>query len=241
MLVEPGETVLILPATTRYEVPGGVTETTTERRIIFSPEIPGPRVGEARPEWEVFLDLARRVRPDLAEQLMFETTAEMRQEIAQVVPQYAGIQHLKEAGDQFQYGGSHLCFGWQFPTADGKAHFCSLSPTIETLSEGYFFVATRRGKQFNSMVQESKDAITGAMRDAILINPMDAQQLGLNQGDSVKLTNAYGEYQGRIYLAPMTPKNLQVHWPEGNILLNKDKQSAEGVPDYNAIVKLEKI
>lgn len=241
MLIEPGETVLILPATTRYEIPGGVTETTTERRVIFSPEIPGPRIGEARPEWEVFMELARRVRPDLTEQLTFETTAEMRQEIAQVVPQYAGIQHLKEAGDQFQYGGSHLCFGWQFPTVDGKAHFCSLSPTLETLPEGHFFVATRRGKQFNSMVQESKDAITGAMREAILINPMDAEQLGLNQGDTVKLTSESGEYQGRIYLAPMTPKNLQVHWPEGNILLDKDKRSAEGVPDYNAIVKLEKM
>ena len=27
MLVEPADTVLLLPATTRYEMPGGVTET----------------------------------------------------------------------------------------------------------------------------------------------------------------------------------------------------------------------
>ncbi|NES85275.1 MAG: molybdopterin-dependent oxidoreductase, partial [Moorea sp. SIO2B7] len=33
MLVEPGETVVLLPATTRYEIPGGVTETSTERRV----------------------------------------------------------------------------------------------------------------------------------------------------------------------------------------------------------------
>ena len=43
-------------------MPGGVAQTSTERRIMFSPEIPGRRIGEARPEWEVFLDLARRVR-----------------------------------------------------------------------------------------------------------------------------------------------------------------------------------
>ena len=65
MLVEPADTVLLLPATTRYEIPGGVTETSTERRVILSPEIPGPRIEEARPEWEVLLDLARRVRPEL--------------------------------------------------------------------------------------------------------------------------------------------------------------------------------
>ena len=48
--LDDGE-VIILPAATRYEQEGGGTETTTERRIIFSPEIPGHRVGEARSEW----------------------------------------------------------------------------------------------------------------------------------------------------------------------------------------------
>jgi len=241
MLLEPTETVIILPATTRYEVPGGVTETSTERRVIFSPEIPGPRVGEARPEWEVLMELARRVHPELSDKLHFETTAEMRQEIAQVIPQYAGIQHLKEQGDQFQYGGSHLCFGWKFPTPNGKAHFSVLSPSFDELPAGYFFVATRRGKQFNSMVQERKDAITGALREAVLINPIDAEKLNLKDGDKVLLKNDWGEYQGRVYIAPMKPRNIQVHWPEGNILLDKNKRSSEGVPDYNALVCLEKI
>ena len=84
--------MVLLPAATRYEVPGGVTQTTTERRIIFSPEIPGPRVRDARPEWEVFLALARRVRPELAERLTFSGTAAIRAEIARVVPFYAGIE-----------------------------------------------------------------------------------------------------------------------------------------------------
>ncbi len=242
MLLEPGETVVLLPATTRYEIPGGVTETSTERRVIFSPEIPGKRIGEARPEWEVFMELARRVRPDLADKLKFENTAAMRREIALVIPQYAGIQHLKEAGDQFQYGGSHLCFGWNFPTPDGKAKFSVLSPAQIELPEGHFLVATRRGKQFNSMVQEHKDAITGAVREAVLISPVDAKKLGLKNGDGVLLKNDLGEYQGRIYTAPINPGNLQVHWPEGNVLLDKSKRSPEsGVPDYNAVVRLERV
>src|SRR4028118_305901 len=86
LLVEPADTVVLLPATTRYEVPGGVTETSTERRVIFSPEIPGPRIGEARPEWEVFIELAKRVRPDLADKISFDGTAAIRREIAQVIP-----------------------------------------------------------------------------------------------------------------------------------------------------------
>ncbi|WP_226593013.1 molybdopterin-dependent oxidoreductase, partial [Microseira wollei] len=71
MLLEPADTVVLLPATTRYEIPGGVTETSTERRVIFSPEIPGHRIGEARPELEVFMELARRVKPELADKLHF--------------------------------------------------------------------------------------------------------------------------------------------------------------------------
>ncbi|MBG1266187.1 FdhF/YdeP family oxidoreductase [Nostoc sp. WHI] len=241
MLVEPADTVVLLPATTRYEIPGGVTETNTERRVIFSPEIPGPRIGEARPEWEVFLELARRVKPDLADKLAFADTAAIRQEIAQVVPQYAGIQHLQQAGDQFQYGGLHLCFGWNFPTEDGKAHFGVLLPPQRELPEGYFLLATRRGKQFNSMVQERRDAITGAVRDAVLINAADAAQLGLKNSDRVILKNELGELLCQVYIAPIQSGNLQVHWPEGNVLLDKSKRSLEGVPDYNAIVRLEKI
>lgn len=241
MLVDPLDTVILLPATTRYEVPGGVTETSTERRVIFSPEIPGNRIGEARPEWEVFLELAKLVQPHLADKLSFVNTTAIRQEIAQVIPLYAGIQHLKVAGDQFQYGGSHLCFGWNFPTPDGKAHFAILSPQMKELPEGCFFIATRRGKQFNSMVQERKDAITGAEREAILMNIDDAKKLGLQDGDPVVLKNDLGELQGRIYLAPIQSSNLQVHWPEGNILLNRGNRSLEGVPDYNAIARLEKL
>ncbi|MGJ3253668.1 MAG: FdhF/YdeP family oxidoreductase [Elainellaceae cyanobacterium] len=241
MLLDPGETVLLLPATTRYEMPGGVTETNTERRVIFSPEIPGPRIGEARPEWEVLMELARHVRPDISETLSFATTHEMRQEIAQVVPQYAGIQHLIEKGDQFQYGGSHLCFGWNFPTADGKAHFTPLSPPVKDLPDGYFLVTTRRGKQFNSMVQEKKDAITGAFREAVFMNSSDADRLLLKEGEAVVLKNDWGEFSGRVYIAPVKPGNLQIHWPEGNVLLDKGKRSPEvGVPDYNAVVQVEK-
>lgn len=242
MLLEPADTVVLLPATTRYEIPGGVTETTTERRVIFSPEIPGHQIGEARPEWQVFTDLAKRVKPELADKVEFDDTSAIRQEIALVNPQYAGIQHLKEAGDQFQYGGSHLCFGWNFPTPDGKAHFAPLSLPKRELPEGCFLVTTRRGKQFNSMVQEKKDAITGAFREAILMSREDAEKLGLKNGDRVILKNDIGELPGKVFIASVKPGNLQVHWPEGNVLLDKKKRSpASGIPDYNALVRLEKL
>lgn len=240
MLVDPAEMVLILPAATRYETPGGVTETSTERRVILSPEIPGRRVGEARPEWEVLLDLARRVRPERAERLHFADTAAVRREIAEAVPFYDGIQRLHEGGDSFQYGGPHLCVGGDFNTADGKARFWPVAPARPSLPEGHYLVTTRRGKQFNSMVHEQKDSITGARREAIFMSPVDAAELGVGEGRHIRLQNATGSMEGLVRLAPVKPRNLQVHWPEGNVLLDRATRSPEcGEPDYNATVLVE--
>ena len=63
MLLDSGEETMLLPAQTRYEQEGGGTETTTERRIAFSPEIPRT-VGEARAEWRILRDLAACTYPE---------------------------------------------------------------------------------------------------------------------------------------------------------------------------------
>jgi molybdopterin-dependent oxidoreductase alpha subunit len=242
MLTDPGEEVLLLPAATRYETPGGVTETSTERRVIFSPEIPGRRIGEARPEWHVFLDLARRVRPDRASLLDAWGTPAIREEISRVVPAYRGIEGLSAAGDQFQYGGPHLCAGWDFPTADGKAHFAQVPLPELRSADGKLRLATRRGKQFNSMVQERTDALNGAGRDAVLISREDADRLGLAQGERVALVSDAGRMEGTVLVSPVAPGNVQVHWPEGNVLLAGHRRSAEsGIPDFNALVQVEKL
>src|SRR5215831_488673 len=237
-----GDTVVLLPAATRYEVRGGVTETSTERRVIFSPEIPGPRVGEARSEWEVLLEIAKRVRPHLAAQLDFEGTPAIRAEIARAVPSYDGIQRLEREGDQFQYGGAHLCEAGRFSTADGKAHFSFVPLRIGAGTSNAFLMSTRRGKQFNSMVQEATDALTGAERSSVLISRQDAERLSLKEGDRVRLRSDRGEMEGRIWIAPIKPGNVQTHWPESAALLDRTRRSPQaGIPDYNAVVRLEKL
>jgi molybdopterin-dependent oxidoreductase alpha subunit len=239
MLVEPSDAVLLLPATTRYEIPGGVTETTTERRIVFSPEIPGPRVPGARPEWEVLSEVAARARPVGARSIRFAHPAAIRQEIARAVPLYAGIELLEQAGDQVQWGGPTLFADGRFATADGKAHFAPARPPERPATVGgtTFLLSTRRGKQFNSMVHAARDPLTGAGRDAVLMSEADARALGLAAGEAVRLASAHGSFEGRVHLAPIKPGNLEVHWPEGMALL-----SPEGIdpfskePDYNARV-----
>jgi molybdopterin-dependent oxidoreductase alpha subunit len=239
MLVEPADTVLLLPAATRYEGPGAVTETSTERRIILSPEIPGPRIAEARPEWDAFGELAARVRPELSERVRFADTTEIRSEIDRVVPLYRGIADLRAEGDSLQYGGPLLCEGWRFPTDDGRAHFTVPRIPEPVADDGLFNLSTRRGKQFNSMVQESTDQIVGAAREAVLISAVDAVRLGIAGGDRVVVRSHSGEMRGVALIAPIAAGNVEVHWPEGNVLIAAGRLSPQAqIPDYNARVEI---
>jgi molybdopterin-dependent oxidoreductase alpha subunit len=236
MLV-PGDDVILLPVATRYEQEGGGTETTTERRIIYSPEITR-RVGEARTEWRVFADVANRARPDLRHAFSWPDNPALRAEIAEVVPAYRGIERLAATGDSVQWGGRHLCTepAW-------RGRFTPLEPAVPDLADGQFVVTTRRGKQFNSIVQGALDPLTGAARDAVFIDAGDATALGLDDGDPVRLRSEVGVLDGYLRVVRLPPRSLQVHWPEGNALIPagpRHREPGSKVPAYEAVVTIER-
>ena len=233
MFVDPADTVLVLPATTRYEMVGGGTETTTERRVIFNPEIPGPRVPAARDEWRVLVDVAQRVRPDHAGHIAFVSTEEIREEIARVIPFYAGIERLRQKGDHFQWGGERLGEDGRFPTPDGKAHFTPLVAPENGHAEGSFRLTTRRGRQFNSMTFGARDPLAGCERDAVILSAEDVTRLGLVEGAPVIVRSASGEVRGRIRLGQIPPGTVVMYWPEANVLIRRGVVDPEcGIPAY---------
>lgn len=247
MFVEPADTALLLPAATRYEQRGGGTETSTERRILFSPEIPGRRIGEAKAEWEIPMLIAERAKPEMAELIHFDDGQVIRNEIARTVPSYDGIQHLRKTGDQVQWGGERLCetrdadgnITANFTTPDGRARFSIIEIELQA-NDGRLRLSTRRGKQFNSMIQRKRDPLNGAQREDVLMNETDAARLGIAEGDKIILLNEIGELRGRCRFAPIAPGNVQVHWPEGNVLVKRSVCDPEcGIPDYNALVGVD--
>jgi molybdopterin-dependent oxidoreductase alpha subunit len=238
MLVD-GETVVLLPAATRYEQRDGGTETTTERRIAFGPQVAERPVGEARSEWEIFVELARQVDEDRAHLVEFPSGSAIREEIAEVVPIYAGVETLERIGDAVQWGGPMLCEGGEFPTEDGRARFSVVVPVDRSVPEGRFRLSTRRGKQFNTMVYRDVDPLTGASRDAVFVSAADAARLGVRDGSAVVVRSDHGQLRGRVKVEELLPGNVQVFWPEGNPLLPpRLRDVASGVPDYNAIVDI---
>jgi len=150
MLVESDGDVVLLPAATRYESPGGGTETSTERRIIFSPEIRGRRIGSARPEWQAFGDAAARAWPERADKIRFADAAAIRQEIARAIPLYRGIERLQAKGDQIQWGGRTLYSDGRFATPDGKARFTPIDARAQPFGaahpDGAAPISTRDGE-----------------------------------------------------------------------------------------------
>ena len=72
----------------------------------------------------------------------------------------------------------------------------------------------------------------------MLISAADAKRLGLGDGARVLLRSDHGELEGRLLVVDIAPGNLQVHWPEGNALIGRERSPESGIPDYNARVEV---
>lgn len=238
-LLEAEGAVLVLPAQTRYEQRSGGTSTSTERRIRFTPEIAGPRLAEAKPEWEIPCLIGRALEPTRADLFGYSDTAAIRAEMNELMPLYRGIDKLEKEGDWVQWGGPRL--GAEFPTPDGRAHFSAVKVPRVDVPLGQFLLTTRRGKQFNSMTYGSRDPLSaGQAREAILLDPRDLAELGLRAGDRIQVTSPSGTLEATAGSGPCRRGHAQGFWPECNALLGRKYDPASGEPDYNTAVRIER-
>jgi anaerobic selenocysteine-containing dehydrogenase len=75
------------------------------------------------------------------------------------------------------------------------------------------------------------------------VSHQDAKRLGLEDGDGIVLRSPAGSLHGRVKRVRMPAGSIQVHWPEGNVLIESGPEHREptsNVPDYTAIVSLER-
>jgi anaerobic selenocysteine-containing dehydrogenase len=174
--------------------------------------------------------------------LNFETATDIRNEIQNVIPLYDGIGDLRKETDSFQYGGARILNdGICHNLPDKKARFSVVVPQNDLLKEGEFYLTTRRGKQFNSIVYGDRDPLIGSKsRDEIYLSREDAGTMKIADGDKILLRSDAGEYAGICKIAPVHPRTIQVFWPEGNVLLARRIDPGSHEPDYNVVVRVEK-
>src|SRR5262249_26455435 len=70
------------------------------------------------------------------------------------------------------------------------------------------------------------------------VSDVDADRLGLAEGAPVLVRSTHGELRALVHRAPIRPGNVQMFYPEGNVLLPGGRRDRSGVPDYNTTVEL---
>jgi molybdopterin-dependent oxidoreductase alpha subunit len=240
-LLDAKEAVLLLPAETRYEQRSGGTSTSTERRIRFSPEIQGPRIEEAKPEWEIPALIGRRLDPSRPDLFGFADTAAVRAEMSALMPLYTGIETLEKEGDWVQWGGPRLGADGFPNMPDRRALFSLVDIPKIDVPEGRFLLTLRRGKQFNSMTYGDRDPLTrGTERKAFLLDERDMVELGLSEGDRIVVDNEQGRMEATARSGPCRRRHVQGFWPEGNALVARKYDPVSGEPDYATTVRIRR-
>lgn len=92
------------------------------------------------------------------------------------------------------------------------------------------------------MIFNEIDPLTGATRDAVYIDQRDADALRVAEGDRVVLRSDVGSMNARVKIVALPSRSVQVHWPEGNVLIDAGiNEDASRIPDYNAVVTITKL
>ena len=243
MLVEPGETVVLLPAATRYEQDGRrhVDHDGAARRV--QPRDRRAR-GSARRGSE-YRDLPRRrpARRIPSARLLLgcdDRAGDPRGDRARRAGVRRASKTLRDTGDAIQVGGARLCEGGVFPTADGRARFSVVVPADAEVPPGHFLLSTRRGKQFNSMVWSDVDPAHRRRRATRCCSPRPTPARSASPtGDALLVRSPHGEMRARAHVAPIRAGNVQAFFPEANVLLAPNRRDPiSGVPDYNAVVEV---
>ncbi len=243
---------VILPAASFAEKDG--TFTNTERRVqLLRKALPPP--GNARQDWQVIADIATR----LGYSMQYESSAAIMKEIAELTPIYGGMLHsrLGRTGglqwpcwDDTHAGTPRLHVG-RFTRGKGKFHAVPYRPPAEEPSEEYPMVLTtgRVLEHFHtgSMSRRSRVLETLEPESHVDISPDDAAQMGVEEGDLLRVRSRRGEILTKARKDRRVPSGLAFmafHWREApaNVLTNPAVDSTAKIPEYKvASVKVTRV
>jgi formate dehydrogenase alpha subunit len=213
----PSETAafadVLLPGASFAEKSG--TFTNTERRVqLIRPAVDPP--GEARPDWAITAELARRVLaregrtptgPHAA--WPYRDAAQVLDEVAAVTPSYAGVGHARlERGDQLQWPvpdaghpGTPVLHVGRFPRGRGRFHAVDHLPVAELPDADYPLVLTTGRVLYHwhgGAISRRARGLLEAYPEALVeVSPEDAAKVGLNGRGAVRVRSRRGEMVAR--------------------------------------------
>jgi formate dehydrogenase major subunit len=199
---------VVLPATSYLEKEG--TYTNTDRRVqIGRKAVESP--GQAREDWRIICDIANRIGLPMD----YESPSEVFDEMVSLTKNYAGLTYdnigpvgkLYPNPDPEHSDGTIVLFDEVFGTDDGKAHLVPAEwmPAKELPNEEFPFVLNT-GRLLEhwhtgSMTRRSY-ALDAIQPEAhVWMNPGDAADMGVGDGDFVRITSRRGSIELRAMLS----------------------------------------
>ena len=249
---------VILPAVSFAEKDG--TFTNSDRRVqLIRPAIQPP--GEARPDWEIIQDLARRVQKILGVTssvgFNFEKPAEIWQEMADLTPPFQGITHERIEGEDGvhwpcptpDHPGTPYLFEESFPRGKGKLTPIAYRPSSELPDDEYPLILSTGRVLYHwhggTLTRRSK--LDDIYPEALVeIHPRDAEEYEISSGDWVRVRSRRGAIEARTLVTERSPEGtifIPFHFVEAaaNILTVDARDPQAKIPDYKVCaVAIEK-
>src|SRR5882724_9515451 len=199
---------VFLPAVAFAEKDG--TFTNSERRVQRVRKAIDPP-GQARADWWITAELARRVARRLGEPAPgfdFTHPSEIWEELVGLWPAAAGITYarLEAGGLQWpcptpDHPGTRFLYGEDFPR--GRARFVPVTQGAEAaeLPDADFPLSLSTGRLLyhwhgGTLTRRVEGLLELAPRLEIAVHPVDARQLGVETGDRLRMRSRRGELQG---------------------------------------------
>ena len=191
---------VVLPAASFAEKDG--TFTNTERRVQRIRRAVEP-VGEARADWEIVCGIAAKMG---AGGFDFASPEEVFEEIRKVTPSYAGITYARLGTRGLQWPcpdedhpGTPILHVESFPVGRGKFTPCEFREPAETPDDEYPYVLTTGRLLFHyhtgTMTRRSPSLVREIDRAFVEVNPEDAAELGIRDGDRVRVSSRRGSVE----------------------------------------------
>jgi len=190
---------VVLPATAFAEKDG--TFTNTERRVQRLRKAVEPP-GEARLDWQITCQLARRLGYDMS----YDSARAIQDEIAALTPSYGGITYDRlETGSlqwpcpDAEHPGTPYLHKGRFARGLGKFHAVEFIPPKELPDEQYPFVLStgRILTHFHTGTMSRRSDVLDKLVSAgcIEIHPSDAERLGVADGQTVRVRSRRGQIE----------------------------------------------
>ena len=234
---------VVLPAACFAEKDGVFTN--SDRRVQLVRKAVDPP-GQARPDWQILLDVMRRVG---LEQPEYSGPAEIYSEMASLAPKFAGISHARiesEGGLQWPVTSAEDT-STEYLHRDGVLRGKGLfqpveySPPFEETDPEYPLVLStgRTLYHYNAATQTRRsDGLTQKQPEAFVeIHPSNARKLGIGDGQLVDVVSRRGRVRCRAMISRQVRRNaiwMPFHFPEArtNYLTTEAGDKVTGTGEY---------